>query len=192
MGLGIQPFASNNPPANNEHIVPEVRISNDVLPTPANVPPPVQSNGPYPNDFQDIINNPNSVLQNHIAGQDILGSITIEMTTTPLNPAVGLGVSQIPFLGVADNNGTSYLASTENNCFVLSAAATFWIEWVKAPSLPYNYPASGGDNGPCRDLDPYLGQPAFLQLQYSQTVILVFNGVFWPHVTVATMHLSNG
>ena len=130
------------------------------------------------------------MLQNHIVGQNILGSITIEMTTISLNPAVGLGVSQIPFLGVA--NGTGYLSSTENNCFVLSAAATFWIEWVKAPSEPYNYPAAGGDSGPCRELDPFLGEPAFLQLQYSQTVILVFNGVFWPHITVATMHLSNG
>ena len=32
----------------------------------------------------------------------------------------------------------------------------------------------------------------YLQLQYSQTVMLVFNGVFWLHITVATMHLSNG
>ena len=35
-------------------------------------------------------------------------------------------------------------------------------------------------------------EPTYLQLQYSQTVMLVFNGVFWPHITVATMHLSNG
>ena len=37
-----------------------------------------------------------------------------------------------------------------------------------------------------------LGQATYEQLQYSQTVILVFNEVFWPHITVATMHLSNG
>ena len=55
-------------------------------------------------NFQDIINNPNSVLQDHIAHQDILGSITIQMSTDAVSP----GVSQIPFLGVADNNGDSY------------------------------------------------------------------------------------
>jgi len=38
----------------------------------------------------------------------------------------------------------------------------------------------------------YLGEPTFLQLQYSQTAILIFNGVLWPHVTVATLTLSNG
>jgi hypothetical protein len=42
--------------------------------------------------------------------------------------------------------------------------ATFWIETVKKP---------GG------------GQ--FLQLQYTQTVILDFNGLSWPHVSVATL-----
>jgi hypothetical protein len=190
VGLGIQPFASVNPPPDNEHIVPEVRTANDVLPTPAAVVP-VQSNGPYPDHFQAIINNPNSVLQDHIAHQEILGSITIQMSTEAVSP----GVSQIPFLGVANNNGTSYLASTQNNCYVLSAAATFWLEWVKAPGEPHryhNHHLFEGGQGPLDGLDPYLGEPTYLQLQYSQTAILVFNGVFWPHITVATMHLSNG
>jgi hypothetical protein len=35
-------------------------------------------------------------------------------------------------------------------------------------------------------------EPTYLQLQYSQMVILVFNGVLWPHVTVATLRLSSG
>ena len=42
--------------------------------------------------------------------------------------------------------------------------ATFWIETVKRPS--------GGH---------------FLQLQYTQTVMLDFNGLSWPHVSVATL-----
>ncbi len=202
VGLGIQPFTSDppnplppsppNPPFNPEHIVPEVRISNDVLPTPAAAGGTVQSNGPYPANFQNIVNNPNSVLQDRIAHQDILGSITIQMSTDAVSP----GVSQIPFLGVADNNGVSYPASTQNNCYVLSAAATFWLEWVKAPGEPHRYHNHRfdleGDHGPLHRFDPWLGEPTYLQLQYSQTVILVFNQVFWPHITVATMHLSNG
>ena len=42
--------------------------------------------------------------------------------------------------------------------------ATFWIETVKKP---------GGGH--------------FLQLQYTQLVILDFNGLSWPHVSVATL-----
>ena len=190
VGLGIQPFASTNPPPNNEHIVPEVRISNDVFPTPAVAGGPVQSNGPYPDHFQPIIDDPNLVLRDHIEHQQILGSITIEMSTNNVSP----GVSQIPFLGVANNNGTPFQDSTQNNCYVLSATATFWLEWVKAPGEAHQYHNHlfEGGRGPLHGLDPYLREPTFLQLQYSQTVILVFNGVFWPHITVATMHLSNG
>jgi hypothetical protein len=206
VGLGIQPFQTEpNTSTNNEHVVPEQRISNDILPTPAQADGPVQSNGPYPPEFQAIINNPNSVLQDYIKGQTILGSITIPLSTTAVNP----GVSQIPFLGVAYNptqpapttadpiDQRTYQGSTSNNCYVLSASATFWLEWVKAPDAPGNYHnyqrlGSNGDKGPISQLDPYAGEPAYLQLQYSQTVILVFNQVFWPHITVATMHLSGG
>jgi hypothetical protein len=204
VGLGIQPFQTElGASLNNEHVVPEQRISNDVLPTPAAAGGAVQSNGPYPDSFQGIINNPNSVLQDHIAHQEILGTITIDMSTDAVNPQLAnlqrfaVGISQIPFLGVADNNGVSYKDSTTNNCYVLKASATFWLEWVKAPGEPHHYHnhhlfGLDGNHGPLHHLDPYLGEPTYLQLQYSQTVILVFNKVLWPHITVATMHLSNG
>jgi hypothetical protein len=42
------------------------------------------------------------------------------------------------------------------------------------------------------NIEPFWEHATFLQLQYSQTVILIFNGSFWPHVTVATLTLSNG
>jgi hypothetical protein len=68
---------------------------------------------------------------------------------------------------------------------------------VRAPGEPHRYYnhhlfGLGGDHGPLQGLDPFLGSPTYLVLQYSQTVILVSNGVFWPHITVATMHLGNG
>ena len=43
-----------------------------------------------------------------------------------------------------------------------------------------------------RQVEPFYGQPTFPQLRYSQLVILFFNNVLWPHVTVATMTLSDG
>jgi hypothetical protein len=41
-------------------------------------------------------------------------------------------------------------------------------------------------------IEPFWPEAAYLQLQYSQVVILVFNGVLWPHVTVAPPTLSAG
>jgi len=38
-------------------------------------------------------------------------------------------------------------------------------------------------------LETVAGAPDFQQLQYSQTVLLNFNGLSWPHVTVATLRL---
>jgi len=44
-------------------------------------------------------------------------------------------------------------------------SAIFWIETVTPPD----------------------GEHEFLQLQYTQTVLLNFNGLSWPHVSVATL-----
>lgn len=44
----------------------------------------------------------------------------------------------------------------------MSVNATFWLETIE-------------------------GNPAIQQLQYAQTVLLNFNGLSWPHITVATL-----
>jgi hypothetical protein len=51
------------------------------------------------------------------------------------------------------------------NAIAAFAEATFWIERVK------------GDHG----------DPDFNQLQYTQCVLLNFNELSWPHITVATL-----
>jgi len=51
------------------------------------------------------------------------------------------------------------------NAVAASVTATFWLETLQ-------------------------GQTAPTQLQYSQTVLLNFNGLSWPHVTVATLRKS--
>jgi hypothetical protein len=48
------------------------------------------------------------------------------------------------------------------NAVAATVESTFWIETVK-------------------------GKPDFQQLQYTQTVLLNFNGLSWPHLTVATL-----
>jgi len=53
-------------------------------------------------------------------------------------------------------------------------------------------PGPSQPSGPNKELEPFWGQPTHLQLQYFQLVILIFNDILWPHVTVATMTLSAG
>jgi hypothetical protein len=172
-----------------------------------------QSTGPYPEHFQHFINDPNSVLRDAIEDQHILGYIEIKLTTDSLSttgiPTLGVGslyetISNIPFLGTANRAPPNPLPAqpasvavqpkSTPNAFVYSASATFWIEWVRDLDKP-PIPLDEGPGEPClpvRELEPYWEHSTHLQLQYSQLVILIFNGVLWPHVTVATMTLSDG
>jgi hypothetical protein len=227
--VGIQPIELNlDPgpppppiPAGGQHEIPEININADVLvpnqpPLPGPLPPPLpktsplsyQSTGPFPDSFQGFIDDPNSVLREAIEHQEILGHITIHLTTDTVStdgkPTLGVGsfyetVSNIPFLGVANQTPLTPLpsqpatvameATPVPNAFVYSASATFWIEWVRIP----DYPILKTDPGPAlKELEPFWPEGTYLQLQYSQLVILVFNNVLWPHVTVATMTLSAG
>jgi hypothetical protein len=196
--VGIQPITT----AGAQHVIPEINIALDTL------APGSQSTGPYPEHFQHFINDPNSVLREAIEHQDILGFIQIDLTTDTLSadgrPTLGVGslyesVSNIPFLGVANQTPpavppaqpatVAIAASPVPNAFVYSASATFWIEWVRIP----DYPRVKAEPGPVmKELEPFWPEGTYLQLQYSQLVILVFNNILWPHVTVATMTLSAG
>jgi hypothetical protein len=60
--------------------------------------------------------------------------------------------------------GTANTFFLTDNASADIVTSTFWIETVKKP---------GGGH--------------FLQLQYTQTVMLDFNGLSWPHVSVATL-----
>ncbi len=204
--VGIQPINTDG----TEHVVPEVVISADAL------APGSQSTGPFPAAFQGFVDDPNSVLREANAGLDILGTVTINLTTDTLStngqPTLGIGsgyesLSNIPFLGITNPDPSPPPAiptapyqpaafATEDgtvpNAFVYSASATFWIEWVRIhghPPLPYGL---ARPDKAILDLEPFWGEATYLQLQYSQLVILIFNGVLWPHVSVATMTLSAG
>ncbi len=130
------------------------------------------------------------MLRSAIAGQDILGTITIQLSTTGVDSSIG----NIPFLGFPNpaqpQNPTGLPPNGLPNAFVSQASATFWIEWVRIPGMPV---AAGNASDPAiMAIEPFFPQPTFLQLQYSQVVILIFNNVLWPHVTVATMRLKAG
>jgi hypothetical protein len=141
--INILPFLIGNPGATFNF--PEQNLA---TPT-AFRSPPVQIAG----ITQAMVDNPNSVLQAAIAGQTILSTTTLQISTNPAAPIVGGGTANTAFLagGAAGPNAVSAVVS-----------ATFWIETVQ-------------------------GTPNFLQLQYSQLVLLNFNGLSWPHITVATL-----
>jgi hypothetical protein len=201
--VGIQPITT----AGAQHVIPEINVALDTL------APGSQSTGPFPATFQGFINDPNSVLRDAIASQDILGFIEINLTTDTLSlngqPTVGVGslfetVSNIPFLGVANQAlccpipaqpaTVAAQAAPVPNAFVYSASATFWIEWVRnpgGPPIPLHH-GPGKPAAPIMALEPFYEHSTHLQLQYSQLVILIFNNILWPHVTVATMTLSAG
>jgi hypothetical protein len=184
------------------HPVPETIIADDNLGS--------QSNGPYdastgvdPVLFQRAVDNPNALLKDAIAGQDILGHITLAMTsdfaadaTNPANVASSIG--NIPFLGIPQLiSGIDAHSLASNNAIVRSARATFWLEFVRYPTFGHDRghgerPFDAVPHGPLHSLTLFNGEPYYLQLQYSQVVILVFNKVIWPHITTATLQLTHG
>lgn len=114
---------------------------------------------------QAQLNNPNLFLSDAIAHQTILGTTVIKVSSDTSAggsvPNAGGGTDNIAFLqgvGAAPAGGSNALAAL--------AEATFWIETVQGP-------VAGG--------------PDFHQLQYTQRVLLNFNGLSWPHITVATL-----
>jgi len=110
-----------------------------------------------PHVTQAMVNNPNIVLAQGVAGKNIISTTTLKISTTDLTPppSTGGGTSNIAFLQGAVGGPNAVAAQMD---------AIFWIETIKHPS------------GSTK-----------LQLQYSQTVLLNFNGLSWPHVSVATL-----
>jgi hypothetical protein len=111
---------------------------------------------------QAVVTNPNSFLANAIAGQTITETEVLDIATVS-----SLTIGPPPTVVPIPNGG----GGVENIPFLVSNAnaaqvfATFWIEKVKHPHGPGH----------------------FLQLQYTQTVLLNFLGLSWPHVSVATL-----
>jgi hypothetical protein len=145
---------------------------NNIIPFPIGSPPPANSEfGTAKSSFpeldlsrpttfrqaspgvtQAMVENPNSVLRDAIAGQ-LIKSRTFMRVTTTQAPVKGGGTANTAFLADATN-------PPGGNARAAEVDATFWIETLEDDSL---------------------------QLQYTQLVQLDFNGLRWPHVTVATL-----
>jgi hypothetical protein len=111
---------------------------------------------------QEMVKNPNSVLQSALAlslqGTSMKNRTFLHVSTTNNPIRGGGGTANTAFLNSAQTPGAG-------NANASSVSATFWIESIAGTG----------------------GNPDFLQLQYTQLVMLDFNGIHWPHVTVGTL-----
>jgi hypothetical protein len=156
---------------------------------------------------QAMLTDPNTVLRDQIANQTITENVTIAISTSPTAPLFGGGLANIAFLLGVNPPPASGLGP---NAQAVLMKATFWIETVtykiKVPLI------NAGDAplvlSPVQTTPPVPLVPSFLvsipfvpgkkfaggtitmsttQIQYSQEVLLNFNGLSWPHVSVASL-----
>jgi hypothetical protein len=148
---------------------------------------------------QALLDDPNSLLRAHISKQKITNTIAIQVSTIPLPPLFGGGVDNIAFL-------LGQAAATAPNAQAVQMVAIFWIETVEEviEVPPYRVgeppfaikakPSVPGQRVPTFSVTPPydLDMPRkltvhFTQIQYTQTVMLNFATLTWPHVSVNTL-----
>ena len=149
---------------------------------------------------QAILDDPNTILRNHISAQKIVATTEISISTNPASPLFGGGTDNIAFLL---GNPTA----SAPNAQTLQMTATFWIETVEhvievpifRPGQPPLTISGEAAKHPGQPVPKFLVNPPIeitvprritirsTQIQYSQQVMLNFNGLTWPHVSVATL-----
>jgi hypothetical protein len=148
---------------------------------------------------QAMLSDPTTLLRNHIASQTIMSTTVITISTDPASPLFGGGTDNIAFL-LGDR------AADAQNAQAVRMDAVFWIETVEfsieVPIFepgqpPLTIPAETGAEG--QPVPEFLVNPPVAikaprtikvtapQIQYSQQVLLNFNTLSWPHVSVATL-----
>lgn len=154
---------------------------------------------------QAILNDPNTVLRNHNVGQHVTSTTEISISTSPATPLFGGGTDNIAFL--LGNPGALVNPDPPGqNAQSVTMSATFWIEEIEITIIPPPFrpgqpplKLSPESSVPGRPLPTFLVRPPieipkpppitiiYPQIQYSQVVNLNFEGLTWPHVSVATL-----
>ncbi|MBD5656692.1 MAG: hypothetical protein IAI50_16155 [Candidatus Eremiobacteraeota bacterium] len=111
---------------------------------------------------QEMVDNPNSLLVAMLADVKVLETTTIRISTLP-TPVPGGGTANTAFL----SGVPGVTPDTNANARAAAATATIWIMKVET--------AAGAIQ---------------TWLQYTQTVLLNFNTLSWPHVTVGSLVLQ--
>jgi hypothetical protein len=146
---------------------------------------------------QGILDNPNIVLKNRAAAQNITSTTVLLISTNPADPLFGGGTDNIAFL-LGDKNAAA------PNADAIQMSAIFWIETVKeqitvpayTADQPVIVPGAATAGNPVVSFSVTSQTPtaedrtidvSYTQIQYTQTVLLNFNRLSWPHVSVATL-----
>jgi hypothetical protein len=150
---------------------------------------------------QAMLDDPNSLLRAHISKQNIISTTTIFVSTAPPPPAglFGGGTDNIAFL-------LGQATAAAPNAQATQMTAVFWIETVEETievppytvgDPPFTIRATRSVQGqrvPTFSITPpfVLDKPRkikvrFTQIQYTQTVLLNFATLTWPHVSVNTL-----
>lgn len=162
---------------------------------------------------KDIIKNPNIVLSNALEGLTVKEHVAFDVSTNHPKAKVNSGgISNIAFLsGKQDpvKDAVTPARVVKPNAHAESATSKFWIEKIEydviVPQMPGN---ASMDLKPEMPPNPHQAPtPRFrvtaprggvprggkrikvigTQIQYTQTIILNFGGLSWPHVTCATL-----
>ncbi|KAM0549160.1 hypothetical protein ACHAPJ_009469 [Fusarium lateritium] len=157
---------------------------------------------------QEILDNPNVILENSNKGKDIIDNTTFTVLTEPPTNDFGGGTSNIGFLVGVDKStfGPASAANRSGNANAAKVKAQYWISTVRAEVRID--PCKKDDKIEKRTFSPVAKDPRdavptvvvdediasamtlkfkYNQIQYSQDVTLDFMGVRWPHITVATL-----
>ena len=107
---------------------------------------------------QGLVDNPNVLLTDENQAAANQGFQIVESVE------ISVSASGVTAAGQAALGAIGNIPFLLPNADVADVSATFWLQRVKNPA-----------------------GASFLQLQYSQSVMLNFNGLSWPHVTVGTL-----
>jgi hypothetical protein len=154
---------------------------------------------------QAILDDPNEVLREAIHGLTITQTVAINVSTAPGLPLFGGGTDNIAFLW-GDAAAVHNPHPAGQNAQAAVTHATFWIETVERtltvdPPKPGHHtvtirPPATGKRQPVPTFLIRVTKPlthpvdvkvTYKQIQYTQRVLLNFNGLTWPHVSVATL-----
>jgi hypothetical protein len=108
---------------------------------------------------QWMVDNPNLILIRDLEGLEIDETVALHVASTAKRRKRPLVGGGIANTAFLEGNGHG------PNAEAAEVDATFWIERVPGRA----------------------GRPGFHQLQYTQTVLLNFAGLSWPHISVATL-----
>jgi hypothetical protein len=154
---------------------------------------------------QAMLDDPNTLLRHHISGLHITETTVIPISTAPSLPLFGGGTDNVAFLW-GDAAAVTSPHPTGQNSQAAKMTAIFWIETVEhkltVPPFKVGHPAmhlKPTPTVPGQPVPTFNVRPPFTlthpkeitvsskQIQYTQTVLLNFAGLTWPHVSVATL-----